>query len=103
MAHVTVKPADAVLVQPGAVVSKVLHRDDDMDVTAFAFDAGEGLTEHTTPRPAIVEVLFGRLRFGVDDEEIDAVPGTWIQMDRGTPHTLVAQEPTVMLLILLRA
>ena len=41
----TRKTWTAVTVQPGAVVSKVIHRDEDLDVTVFAFDVGEGLTE----------------------------------------------------------
>ena len=47
-------PAAAVRIQEGAVVSKVIHRDEGLDVTVFGFDAGEGLTEHTASRPAIV-------------------------------------------------
>jgi quercetin dioxygenase-like cupin family protein len=92
-----------VVIQPGGVVSKVVLRDDDLDVTVFGFDTGEGLTEHTATRPAIVQVLSGRLRFTVEGEEVDAVPGTWIHMQAGTPHSLGAAEPTVMLLTLLRA
>ena len=103
MTHIAIDdPADAVTVQPGAVVSKVIYRDDDLDVTVFAFDAGEGLSEHKASRPAIVQVLSGRMRFTADDEEIDAGPGSWIQMTAGTPHALRATEPTLMLLTLVR-
>jgi quercetin dioxygenase-like cupin family protein len=96
-------PAAAVAPQSGAVVSKVLHRDDDLDVTVFAFDSGEGLTEHTASRPAIVQVLAGRLRFTADGEELEGGPGWWLHMTAGTPHSLVAVEPTTMLLTLLRS
>ena len=102
MAHTVVgDPGAAVEIQPGAVVSKVVHRDGGLNVTVFGFDAGEGLTAHETPHPAIVQVLSGRLRFTADDEEIDAGPGCWIQMASRTPHSLTAVEPTVMLLTLL--
>ena len=47
---------EAVTVQRGAVVSKVIHRDGVLDVTIFAFDRGEGLTEHAASRTAIVQV-----------------------------------------------
>ncbi|MEO8425077.1 MAG: cupin, partial [Actinomycetota bacterium] len=64
MTHIAIADVtNAVAIQPGAVVSKVVHRDEDLDVTVFGFDAGEGLTEHTASRPAIVQVLSGRLRF----------------------------------------
>ncbi|MGZ6544803.1 MAG: cupin domain-containing protein [Actinomycetota bacterium] len=91
----------AVTIQPGAVVSKVMHRGDGLEVTVFGFDAGEGLTEHTASRAAIVQVLTGRLRFTVDGDEMVAGPGAWISMTPGTPHSLVSEEPTVMLLTLL--
>lgn len=98
----TADAAQIVRVQPGAVVSKVIHRDEDLDVTVFAFDAGEGLTEHTASRPAIVQVLSGRLRLTVGGEVFDAGPGFWLHMTTGAPHALEAVEPTIMLLTLIR-
>jgi quercetin dioxygenase-like cupin family protein len=94
--------ASAVTVQAGSVVSKVIYRDEELDVTVFGFDTGEGLTEHRASRPAIVQVLSGRLRFTADGEELDAGPGFWLHMTSGTPHSLAAFEPTLMLLTLLR-
>jgi quercetin dioxygenase-like cupin family protein len=88
-------------IQAGSVVSKVIHKDEQLDVTVFGFDAGEGLTEHTAQRPAIVQVLSGRMRFVVEGEGIDASPGTWIHMAADTSHSLSAVEPTMMLLTLL--
>lgn len=93
--------AAAVTIQAGAVVSKVVYHDEALDVTVFGIDAGEGLTEHTASRPAIVQVLRGRLRFTVEGEGLDAGPGYWIKMAAGAPHSLVAEEPTVMMLTLL--
>jgi quercetin dioxygenase-like cupin family protein len=104
MSHTVIADAmDAVGIQEGSVVSKVVHRDEDLDVTVFGFDAGEGLTEHRASRAAIVQVLSGRLRFTADGEDLDAGPGFWLHMTAGTPHAIVAVEPTVMLLTLLRA
>jgi quercetin dioxygenase-like cupin family protein len=103
MSHTVIADLTGVVtIQPGAVVSKVIHRDDASDVTVFGFDAGEGLTEHTATRAAFVQVLSGRLRFNADGEELDAGPGFWLQMAPGTPHALVAIEPTLMLLTLVR-
>ncbi len=102
MAHSAIADlVKTVTVQQGAVVSKVVHRSDAFDVTVFAFDAGEGLTEHRASRPAVVQVLSGRLQFTVDGEDLDAGPGFWLHMTAGSPHALVASEPTVMLLQLL--
>lgn len=98
----TADVATAVTIQAGAVVSKVVYRDDALDVTVFGVDAGEGLTEHTASRAAIVQVLTGRLRFTVEGDELDAGPGFWIHMAPQVPHSLVAEEPTVMMLTMLR-
>jgi quercetin dioxygenase-like cupin family protein len=94
-------PASEVTIQPGAVVSKVVHRHDGLDVTVFAFDAGEELTEHQASRAAVVQVLSGRLRFTVDGEQLDLAPGSWLHMASGAPHSLLATEPAVMLLTLI--
>jgi quercetin dioxygenase-like cupin family protein len=102
MPHTALSAGDQVAIQPGSVVSKVIHRDDLLNVTVFGFDAGEGLSEHQASRAAVVQVLSGRLRFTVDDEELDLRPGIWLHMAPGTAHALEATEPTVMLLSLLR-
>jgi quercetin dioxygenase-like cupin family protein len=104
VSHVTIEDATtSVQIQAGAVVSRVVHRDEDTDVTVFGFDSGEGLSEHTAARPAIVQVLSGRLRFTVEGDEVEMVPGTWVHMSTGAMHSLTAVEPTVMLLTLLRS
>lgn len=103
MPHVAIADAAAALaIQPGAVVSKVIYRDEKLNVTVFGFDAGEGLTEHQTSQAAVVQVLSGRMRFKAEAEEIDAGPGFWVHMPPGTSHSLVATEPTVLLLTLVR-
>jgi quercetin dioxygenase-like cupin family protein len=102
MSHIAIADAAAaVAIQAGAVVSKVIYRDENVNVTVFGFDVGEGLTEHQAARAAIVQVLSGRMRFTADGEELDADPGFWLHMAPGTPHALVAIEPTVMLLTLI--
>ncbi len=104
MPHIAIEDArTSVEIQAGAVVSKVIHRDDDIEVTVFGFDANEGLMEHTAARPAIVQVLSGRLQFTVEGDEIEMIPGTWVHVSVGAAHSLTAAEPTVMLLTLLRS
>jgi quercetin dioxygenase-like cupin family protein len=103
MPHSAISQATAaVSIQPGAIVSKVIHRDDQLNVTVFGLDAGEELSEHQASSAAIVQVLAGRLRFTADGDELDAGPGFWLHMAAGTPHALVAVEPSVMLLTLVR-
>jgi quercetin dioxygenase-like cupin family protein len=102
MPHVVLPVADQVVIQPGSVVSKVIHRDEALNVTVFGFDVGEGLSEHQASRAAVVQVLSGRLRFTVEGEDFDLGPGLWLHMSPGTPHALEAAEPTVMLLTLVQ-
>jgi quercetin dioxygenase-like cupin family protein len=100
--HTTIQDlAEVVEVQPGAVVSKVIHRDGSLNVTVFGFDAGEGLTEHTASRTALIDIVRGRLELTVDGETYDAGAGFWLHMAEGAPHALVAKEPTVMLLTMI--
>jgi quercetin dioxygenase-like cupin family protein len=104
MSHTSIDDiAGGVSVQSGAIVSKVIHHGEGLDVTVFAIDAGQGLTEHTASRAAIVQVISGRLTFTVDGQALDARPGFWLHMAPGAPHALTAMEPTVMLLTLVGA
>ena len=95
--------ASAIDIQTDAVVSRVIFRDNRTEVTIFGFDAGEGLSEHQASRAAIIQVTKGRLEFIVDGEQLDAEPGFWLHMEPGTPHSLIACEPTLMLLTLVDA
>jgi len=104
MAHFVLSDiASAVNIQAGAVVSRVIFRDSQTEVTVFGFAAGEGLSEHQASRTAIVQVMKGRLEFIADGEQLNAEPGFWLHLEPGTPHSLSAREPTIMLLTLVDA
>jgi len=96
-------PKGEVAIQSGAIVSKVMHGADGINLTVFAFDAGEELTEHQASQAAIVQVISGRLTFTVEGEPLDLAAGSWLHMPPGAPHSLVATEPTVMLLTLIES
>ncbi len=68
----------------------------------FAFDAGQGLAEHTAPFDAIVMVLDGRLALTVGGTEVVATAGTIVRMPAHVPHAVDASEPSRMLLTMLR-
>lgn len=99
---VTLDVVAQVNIQAGAIVSKVIHRDEHLDVTVFGFDANQELTAHRAAQAAVVQVVTGRLRFTSNGEEFDAGPGFWLHMAPDMPHSLVATEPTIMLLTLVR-
>ena len=55
-----IDPRDLVAYQPGSIVSRMLVYTKSGTITVFAFDAGEGLSEHTAPYDAVLQVLDGR-------------------------------------------
>jgi len=103
-----IPPAEALLLQSlitpteQGIASRVLARNAGGNLTLFAFDAGQGLTEHTSPFDALVMVLDGALTLTIGGTTVRATPGTVVRMPAGIPHALDAPEPARMLLIMLR-
>ena len=104
----TLPPAEALplhaLIQPTAqgIASRVLAKTSGGNLTLFAFDAGQGLSEHTAPFDALVMVLEGALIVTIGGTEVRATPGTVVRMPADVPHALEAPEPARMLLVMLR-
>lgn len=94
--------AELAAYQPGAVVSRTVIDRTAGTVTVFAFDAGEGLSEHTAPFDALVHVIDGtaRVTIGGVDHEVEA--GRMIVMPAGVPHSLRALERFKMILTMIR-
>ena len=92
------------LVTPTAqgIASRILTKTPGGNVTLFAFDAGQGLTEHTSPFEALVMVLAGTLTLTIGGAGVLATPGTVVRMPADVPHALEAGEPVRMLLVMLR-
>lgn len=84
------------------IASRILAKAGGGNVTLFAFDAGQGLTEHTSPFDALVLVLDGSLTLTIGGAPVRATPGTIVRMPAGVPHGLDAPVPARMLLIMLR-
>lgn len=89
-------------VGPGAVVSRTIAKTKGGTLTMFAFDTGEGLSEHSAPFDAFVQVVDGKLELTIGGKAVTAEPGTLVRMPADVPHALYAQAPTRMLLIMLR-
>lgn len=88
---------------PHGIASRILSKTGGGSLTLFAFDAGQGLAEHTAPFDALVMVLDGRLLLTIGGVEVTASPGTVVRMPAGVPHALEAPEPARMLLTMLKA
>jgi quercetin dioxygenase-like cupin family protein len=84
------------------IASRILSKSSGGSLTLFAFDAGQGLAEHTAPFDAIVLVLDGRLTLTIGGAEVTATPGTVVRMPANVPHAVEAPVPARMLLVMLR-
>ncbi len=88
--------------QQNAVVSKTLLKKATGTVTLFAFDRGETLSEHTAAFDALIYVVEGRLQITVSGTGYSVAGGQTLLMPAHEPHSLTADEPSKMLLIMLR-
>ena len=88
--------------QDGSVVSKVIVNKPTGTVTLFAFDKGQGLSEHTTPYDALVIVTEGSAQITVSGEKHEVKTGEMLRMPLNSPHTLKAIEQFKMMLIMIK-
>ena len=102
------EPGDALrldsLVTPTeqGIASRILAKAPGGNVTLFAFDEGQGLTEHTSPFEALVLVQAGAITLTIGGTPVHATPGTVVRMPANVPHALEAAEPCRMLLVMLK-
>jgi len=95
--------AEAVAYQPGAIVSRKLATAPGGNVSVFAFDAGEELSEHTTPHTALLQVLDGKAEVTIDGTPYLVAAGSAIVLPPGHPHAVRAVERFKMVLTMLKA
>ena len=86
----------------GSVVSKTLLNKKAGTLTLFAFDAGQGLSEHTSPYDATVYILDGEAKLTIDSKEVRAKAGEMVIMPANVPHDVQAEKQFKMLLIMIR-
>ena len=89
--------------QPGTVVSRTLVRKPAGTVTAFAFDAGEGLSEHTAPFDALALSLEGDADISIAGTAHHLSAGQLLKLPAGLPHAVKAVTPFKMLLVMVKA
>jgi len=89
--------------QDGSVVSKELIKKEKGTVTLFAFDKGQGLSEHTAPFDAFVYIIDGKAEITIDGKVHSLALGETIIMPANKPHSLKAAERFKMLLVMIKA
>ena len=96
------KVAELLEYQAGSVVSRTLIKKPTGTLTLFAFDQGEGLSEHSTPHDAVVEVLDGTVEITIGGVPHRVSAGEGLLLPASIPHALSAVTPFKMLLIMIR-
>ncbi|MCX6645964.1 MAG: cupin domain-containing protein [bacterium] len=94
--------SELVQYQGGSVVSKQIIKKDIGTVTVFAFDKGEGLSEHTAPFDALVQILDGVAEISISGISHTVKSGEFIVMPANEPHALKAVEKFKMMLVMIR-
>ncbi|MBK6880580.1 MAG: cupin domain-containing protein [Elusimicrobia bacterium] len=95
--------SDWVNYQQGSVVSREIIRKNTGTVTVFAFDEGQGLSEHTAPFNALVHVLDGEAEITITGKSHAVKAGEIIILPAGQPHALNAVKRFKMMLVMIRS
>lgn len=88
--------------QKGSVVSRTLIDKNEGTVTLFSFDKDQGLSEHTTPFDALVNVIDGKVKITISKKDYILNKGQMIIMPANEPHALKALERFKMMLIMIK-
>jgi quercetin dioxygenase-like cupin family protein len=94
--------ADLASYQDGSVVSRQITKEEAGNITLFAFDEGQELSEHTAPYDALVHVLDGEVEVRISGRPFHLKSGDAIIMPANDPHALKALTKFKMLLTMIR-
>lgn len=97
------KAKDLVGYDKGAVVSRTILQKKTGTVTIFSFDKGQGLSEHTAPFDAMVEILDGEAEILIAGKPYKVKAGEFIIMPANKPHALKAVKKFKMALVMIRS
>jgi quercetin dioxygenase-like cupin family protein len=86
-----------------SVVSKTLLKKDAGNITLFAFEAGQGLSEHTAPFDAVVYIVDGEAEITIGSERQTVAAGEMLIMPANIPHAVHAVQRFKMLLVMIRS
>jgi quercetin dioxygenase-like cupin family protein len=94
--------ADSISYEADGIVSKRIIQKEKGNITLFAFDAGQKLSEHTAPFDALVQVMQGNAEIVIDGNTNQLTAGQCIIMPANVPHAVNANERFIMLLTMIR-
>ena len=85
------------------ILSRILRKDEKVNVTLFGFSAGQELSAHSAPTPAILYFLDGDAEVQLGEDRVNAEPGSFVYMPPMLTHGISAKSPVRMLLIQIKA
>lgn len=88
--------------QAGSIVSRTIIKKKTGTVTLFAFDEGQGLSEHTAPYDALVQILDGEAEIIISGKALNVKEGELVILPAGKPHALNALKKFKMLLTMIK-
>ncbi len=89
-------------IQEKSIVSRQIIKKPNGNITLFAFDKDESLTEHTSPYEALVQIVKGRMTITIGGNPFQVEEGEIILLPPDVPHGLVAIDKTIMLLTMIK-
>lgn len=99
----TFVPVESIEYARGSVVSKTIVKKPTGNITLFAFDEGEGLTEHSSPHEALVQLLDGKAEITIEGSPYNLQTGQSIILPANIPHSLKAKEKFKMMLTMIKS
>lgn len=87
-------------VPPDSIVSRTFFTEGGLKGILFGFATGQELSEHTSAYPAVLHILKGRAQLTLGPEAFEAGEGAWAYMPPRLPHSVLASEPLIMLLLM---
>ena len=94
---------NAVTYAAGSIVSKTIVKKQTGNITLFAFDKGQELSEHTAPFDALVHVMDGKVEISIDKKPFVLSVGEFILMPANIPHALKAVEKFKIMLVMIKS
>ncbi|MCC6455411.1 MAG: cupin domain-containing protein [Caldilineaceae bacterium] len=87
-------------IQPDSIVSRTFLKNEQMNAMLFGFDAGQELSEHTSSKRAILQIVKGEATVTLGEDRYELKAGSWVQMPPRLKHSVYAKTPLTMLLML---
>ena len=85
------------------ILSRILRKDETVNITLFGFSSGQELSAHSAPTPAILYFLDGEAEVQLGEDKVNAEPGSIVYMPPMLTHGISAKSPVRMLLIQIKS